>query len=301
MGKYRAFGLIIESDIPLHAEEVAADSVVDLRIISGECPDSISSPIVDNKWAKVNSVEALITIEAVGTFYISHGSTITANVLPDVPNEVTRMYLFGTCMGAVLQQRGIMPLHGSSVCKEGIALVISGDSGSGKSTLAAEFISRGWKLMSDDVTPVVETDGVYYAQSTYPGQKMWEDTIHRSEATNRVVENIIREESGRSKYQLSAGDSFVYAKYPIKYVVVLGVGGDELVADEAIEYTKMDMLMRNLYRSFLVVDKDGKTEQLRMCLKLANQLRCFLVLRPGDQITEKTIADWIEDRIGEDK
>lgn len=41
-------------------------------------------------------------------------------------------------------------LHASSVEKDGLALVMTGESGSGKSTLAAQLGERGWRLMGDE-------------------------------------------------------------------------------------------------------------------------------------------------------
>ena len=65
-----------------------------------------------------------------------------------------RLYILGTCMGALLLQRKILPLHGSAIAINGKAYAIVGDSGAGKSTLASAFLNKGYQLLSDDVIPV---------------------------------------------------------------------------------------------------------------------------------------------------
>ena len=68
--------------------------------------------------------------------------------------DVIRLYILGTCMGAILMQRKILPLHGSAIEIDGKAYAIVGDSGAGKSTLASAFLKQGYQLVSDDVIAV---------------------------------------------------------------------------------------------------------------------------------------------------
>lgn len=288
---YQAFGLIIESELELLAPETTGTP--DLVISYGTSPRKLDETLIDVGWVKSNKTEAIVNIENIACFYVTNGNSIVIENLGTDDEEQIRLYLMGTCMGAVLQQRGIIPLHGSCVCKDGKAFVITGDSGAGKSTTAAEFLKRGWKLMSDDVTPIVEDNGTYYARSTYPGQKMWQDTIDRSDNEDRVVQNIIRENDGRQKFQLQARNSYINATLPLMYCVYLVPGSETLMMDELLGFAKTDMLMRNLYRGFMVGDKAGRSAQLKTCIKLGEQVRLFLVARPVNEFTETKIVDWL--------
>lgn len=289
--KYSAFGLTIESELELLAPFAEGDA--DLVIEYGNSPRELESSLVDCGWVKSNENESIVFIKDIACFYVTNGNHITIENLGTEDEEQIRLYLMGTCMGAILQQRGIIPLHGSCVCKDGKALVITGNSGAGKSTTAAEFLKRGWKLMSDDVTPIVECSGTYMARSTYPGQKMWQDTIDRSDNSDRVVKNIIREDDGRQKFQLQAKNSYVNTSLPLMYGVYLIPGSEKLLMDEVIGFAKTDMLMRNLYRAFMVGDKTGKSNQLKTCVKLGEQIRLFIVARPTNEFTETKIVDWL--------
>lgn len=288
---YQAFGLIIESELELLAPETTGTP--DLVISYGTSPRKLDETLIDVGWVKSNKTEAIVNIKNIACFYVTNGNSIVIENLGTDDEEQIRLYLMGTCMGAVLQQRGIIPLHGSCVCKDGKAFVITGDSGAGKSTTAAEFLKRGWKLMSDDVTPIVEDNGTYYARSTYPGQKLWQDTIDRSDNEDRVVQNIIRENDGRQKFQLQARNSYINATLPLMYCVYLVPGSETLMMDELLGFAKTDMLMRNLYRGFMVGDKAGRSAQLKTCIKLGEQVRLFLVARPVNEFTETKIVDWL--------
>lgn len=50
-------------------------------------------------------------------------------------------------------------IHSAVVERNGLALVLPGDPGSGKSTLCAALTFSGWRLLSDELTIVSQTDG----------------------------------------------------------------------------------------------------------------------------------------------
>ena len=50
-------------------------------------------------------------------------------------------------------------IHAAVVEKNGYALIMPGEPGSGKSTLCAALVSRGWRLLSDELTMVSLQDG----------------------------------------------------------------------------------------------------------------------------------------------
>jgi hypothetical protein len=53
-------------------------------------------------------------------------------------------------------------LHAATVERNGSALLIAGSSGQGKSTLSTKLCERGWRLLSDDISPAsMESDIVY--------------------------------------------------------------------------------------------------------------------------------------------
>ena len=60
-------------------------------------------------------------------------------------------------------------VQATSVCMDGVGVLIMGKSGSGKSMMALALIEQGACLIADDVTYIKEENGVLYA---YPDEKM---------------------------------------------------------------------------------------------------------------------------------
>ncbi len=65
--------------------------------------------------------------------------------------------LYGTVTGLLLAWRGLIPIHGSAVEWNGNAVLFCGASGAGKSTTVAALISRGARLLSDDLSVLHST------------------------------------------------------------------------------------------------------------------------------------------------
>jgi hypothetical protein len=81
-------------------------------------------------------------------------------------------------MGAVLHQRGLLPLHCNAFDCGGTAVLLCGDSGAGKSTLAAWFEARGYPLLTDDVCAVTfGPPGAPLAHPGIPRLRLWDDAL----------------------------------------------------------------------------------------------------------------------------
>ena len=104
-------------------------------------------------------------------------------------NDV-RLFLLGSVMGALLHQRGWLPLHGSAIrLPDGTAAIFMGPSGVGKSTLAAAFRRRGYAVAADDVSLIFTgADGSPLLQPAYPELKLWAEAAAKiGEDTGRVT------------------------------------------------------------------------------------------------------------------
>ena len=110
--------------------------------------------------------------------------------------DAIRLYVLGTCMGAILMQRKTLPLHGSVIAIDGKAYAIVGDSGAGKSTLASAFLKRGFQLLTDDVIAVsFSEEGIPFVTPSYPQQKLWSESLdHFGMESNNYQPLIDRED-----------------------------------------------------------------------------------------------------------
>jgi hypothetical protein len=87
---------------------------------------------------------------------------------------VLRTVILGPALGALLYQRGWLPLHASAVGVSGGAVAFVGEKGEGKSTLAAAMYAQGHPLVADDVTAIeVAGTGQPTVFPAYPQLRLW--------------------------------------------------------------------------------------------------------------------------------
>ncbi len=94
-----------------------------------------------------------------------------ANTFEDV---VT--YLLASVLGFVLRLHGVITLHASAVVIDGSAVALAGRPGAGKSTTAAAFASRGFPVLTDDITALRPAEDDFLVQIDNPRLRLWPAT-----------------------------------------------------------------------------------------------------------------------------
>ena len=290
----QAFGLSIASEFRITGIPEASDtSDTDVQIRRA---DLASYAIPDNCY-QIKQGDIRFSYNNTGQFRINNGNLIEVDPDPACTESHLGVYLMGSCMGAILHQRGLMPLHGSCVTDGKRAILITGDSGAGKSTLAAEFLSRGWKLLTDDVCAVYNTEGTPMVRSSYPSQKLWQDAMDRYDTQERDVHSLYFSES-REKFGVNVTGSFFDGACPLNMVVRL-LPADAPCSISPIEgMTRVDQLMRNTYRAFMIAPKD-RPRHFQRCVTLSTKVPMALVIREnGTQCADRLfelITDYLEE------
>ncbi len=177
---YQAFGLKILSDIKFpeltsieHMME-NSDIVIEINDLSEQW--SVLDVQQNTFFTKENLV--LFRIDGTAIFSVQDGNKIIVSPFKGSEESKIRLYILGTCMGALLLQRKILPLHGSAIAINGKAYAIVGERGAGKSTLASALINKGFKLLSDDVISVsLDHENVPFVTPSYPQQKLWQESL----------------------------------------------------------------------------------------------------------------------------
>jgi len=178
---YRVFGLVVRSTFvlpELDAVEVGPSSAVDVSITLGSVPAPGDS--VDHMGILLHSGADGLVIEMAGVarFRVSDGREIVVQPHGQIAAETIRTYLLGTAIGALLHQRGLLPLHANAIEIDGRAFAIAGDSGAGKSTLAFRFQDLGHRLLTDDIcATTVDDHGQGWAWPGIPRVKVWRDAL----------------------------------------------------------------------------------------------------------------------------
>lgn len=166
--RYAIHGLVVESPWEL-AEVPASDAQADIQVtVAGrgsEHPPQKPrrSP---SRWDVLQD-----DFRAV----VRDGSVI--EVFSEVDDETAPIYLMGSCMGAVLLQRGFLPLHANAVSVRGSAVLLAGDQGAGKSTLAAALRAVGHVVITDDLCCLEEGQGEFRVRAGYQRLRLWGDSL----------------------------------------------------------------------------------------------------------------------------
>lgn len=296
MDKFWAYGYVIRSEIELNAPLSSAEEEITIKKV----PHIESTlEVSENDWIAGTETETRIVVRGLAEFLTRDGKEILAAYEESANEELVRSYLFGICFSFILQQRGVLPIHCSCVVKNGKTLMICGDSGAGKSTIASVFLNNGWKMMSDDIVPVINKDGKYFVQSSFPCRKMWQDAMESNHVTLPVIGELTRYQ-GRVKYQLDASSQFVDTCLPLDYCVMLKAGSDKLYTGEIQGFAKTDLLMRNRFVREHVPSNAVRQWQLSMCIGIASQIKAFLAERPYGEHTEQQIYEYIISEIEKD-
>lgn len=158
---YRIAGLRVAADMTLPGLEPVDDGLpADVTMCAGAVPAALEAPKAATAFWQADAGRFLLSLPQVGRFLVSGGTSIVADPAPGSALDDTLPFLIGTCIGAVLHQRGLPVLHGATVAWRGRAYVLCGRSGQGKSTLAAALCKAGCTLVADDISALVtDADG----------------------------------------------------------------------------------------------------------------------------------------------
>ena len=152
-------------------------------VLEGRGSRLYSSPWRDEEGESVAHLDRFPGAEVLrfpGTadFYLDPGR-IRAHLLdPDRP-DLMELRLLGPVLSYWLERLGIPALHAAAVRTDAGAVGFLAHSGGGKSSLAAALLQAGASLLTDDILPVEEIDGIFLARPGYPQMRLEPDTARR--------------------------------------------------------------------------------------------------------------------------
>lgn len=275
---YSVFGLQVRSALAL-PELFAADArSVDPDVTIATGPELAA----DDPVTSVNAVDGAIVlnIPEIGRFTISGGSKILVEPVAGVPDRNLRLYLLGSAFGALLHQRGLLPLHANAIEIDGRAVAFMGESGAGKSTLAAWFHDRGHRIVADDVCAIhFEADGGATALPGLPRFRLWEEAL---EASGRSAEGLARSYAAdnwdKFDVPVDAGTA-VSGKLPLAAIYVLE-RGDELAFRRLEGVEAAEAIISHTYRGKYVAPAGLQHGHWDASVRLAREIPIFAAARP---------------------
>lgn len=290
---YRAFGLNISSEIHLPECMIAADcESSDITIEINNLQSMWQQLATPNESFVIRDDLVMFEIPHVAIYSIQNGNKITISPQADCEEDEIRLFLLGTCMGAIMLQRKILPLHGSAVAINGKAYAFVGESGAGKSTLASAFLRLGYRLLSDDVIPVsISPDRIPYITPAYPQQKLWLESLNEFGLESDAYRPII----GRAtKYAVPVASQF--AAEPIVLAGVFELVKTENEEIELVRTPKLEQLLTlflHTYRNFLIAPAGLMQWHFDTTTSILNNIDVYQLRRPTARFTAHDLASLV--------
>lgn len=295
---YKAFGLTLRSEIslpelPLQPESnEAADLIIEVddvsRLWQELCSPSSRFVIRENL--------VMFEVPDIAIFSIHGGNKIIVTPKVGYDEEIVRLYLLGTCMGALLMQRRILPLHGSAVAIDGKAYAITGESGAGKSTLAATFLNQGFQLLTDDVIAIsFSPDQIPYVTPAYPQQKLWQESLSNFGMETSQYRSIYGRES---KYCVPVTSKYCMEPLPLAGIYELVKTENSKIGIRQIDkLERFQTLFYHTYRNFLVPGLGLMEWHFNTSATIINHIEIFQLSRPASGFSAPQLAAIIQDTL----
>jgi hypothetical protein len=298
---YHVYGLTVTSnlllpELPIIDKKVTAD--VEVVIESGH--DNLGLvPANDTEFEVLDGI-LVFTIQNVARYEVKDGCSICIFPFLEATFDQIRLFLLGTAFGALLLQRGVLPIHGSAIEINGEALISVGPSGIGKSTLAAAWVKQGLRLLTDDVAAVTQTDSVLpMVHPAYPQQKLWKDSLAMLEMEQMGLRKVIDD---YEKYRVPVTDRFIDKPMPLRAVIKIEVGeSDEVHFFPLNGAEKLEVLIEQTYRFFLVEDLGLTASHFLQCHSIAKQIEVYRLIRPKEGCPPELMIEIIKNTIFQDK
>jgi len=307
MVRYRAFGLTIESELPIPELMDGEQEHADVLIRYGH----VESPQFDaeNPYSKVEKTGYgyKCYIKDIGGVRVEGGSEIVVCPLGDAEERGFRFLVTGIALGLLLHQRGFVTIHASAVSIRDHAVGFMGEKGTGKSTTACAFHVCGYPVVTDDLLVLDVVDGTVVAHPGFPHLKLNPDSIESSleEDPNRFPK-VDPCQGMNTKRSFNAGRGFVRRSLPLQSIYVLDYHDENASAppqaptSEEIKGGQACIeLVRNSYVLRLLPEEGISRGYLDRCAEIAQAISVHRIRRNRSLAHLSTLVSFVEREVTE--
>ncbi|MFB3170643.1 aldolase [Neobacillus sp. 179-C4.2 HS] len=298
---YKAFGLKILSEIPLpellnwgkRDQNETIDILIKLDNNFLKLWNNYSN---EERKIVVSNNLVMFEVPETAVFCIENGVNILVSPMNGSDFDKIRLYILGTCMGVLLMQRKIIPLHGSAVVIDKKAYAIIGKSGMGKSTLATAFLSKGYQLLSDDVIAVSFGEGdVPYVMPSYPQQKLWKESMNEFGMETDKYRPLFERET---KFSVPVVSNFYSHPLQLAGLFQLMKADNNKINIRKIEgLERIRIVLNQTFRGSLLNQLDLSEWHFKTSLKLIEKVPVFELQRPFTGFTAPELLTMILSQI----
>jgi len=244
------------------------------------------------QFASAKPGQLLLDVPCVARVLVRYGTNIDVAVNQNAAPGMVKLVLNGSARGALIHQRGELPLHAATLAPPGVsgAFALCGASGAGKSTLAAELSRRGWILVADDTTRVTWDGAHPIAWPSGDSIKLRRDAC---DANGLNIADLERVALDLDKYYLRvpARDE------PVRLTTVIELLRDGQERQDTLSPgQRMSLLTRHTYRQSYIRPLGRLSDFVRMAAHVAGA--CRTVQLPGARVRPvRDLADAVEQMV----
>lgn len=290
---YYCWGLNILSELEC-PELIEGAGSADVSVVLGSTPESLPDAEFRGVRYEMTQNQFLLSVDKVARYHVMNGDRIIIEPVPDSDPHAVRLFLLGSAFGALLQQRGLVPMHASVMEIGGQAVMFCGPSAMGKSTLAMTLYSRGHRMLADDVCVVkLDEKGLPLAIPGYPQLKLWADTLTALKTEKPA--KLTRVRPGMEKYNLDTRAGFCRTTLPLKAIYFIGRANSlSFELTPILGKDKFITLFHNTYRVQYLDRLINKSFHHRLCTAIAKKVDMFRLIRPEAPFLPEKLADLVE-------
>jgi len=291
---YKAFGLTIKSEFEI-PELLENEGFPDLEIVLGKTPKELSKIAKRGVKYQAAKNEFLLEVDHIAKYHIKDGNKIFVELLKDSADREVRLFLLGSAFGALFLQRGLLPIHGSTIKFGSSATIFAGLSGAGKSSIAAYFVSKGFKALADDISLVNEKLEVVPG---FPNMKIWNDVLKKLE----IKENSLKEiRPNIKKYQVPINDNYCNEALALKNIIIISTKNSPgFDLEELTGIKKFNAIKNNTYRYRFVQGLEIQLDHFQVLNKLLPQIKVYKIARPQAPLMLNEFGEFLQNNLNLD-
>lgn len=291
---YKAFGLIFKSEFEI-PELLPSEGLPDIELVLGTTPKHIDEITKQGVKYQATKNEFLLEVDHIARYYVKDGNKVVVELIKDSADKEVRLFLLGSVFGALFLQRGLLPIHGSSIKFGNSATIFTGLSGVGKSSIAAHFVIQGFQALADDIS-VVNND--LKVVPGFPSLKIWNDVLKKLEIRN---DSLMEIRPNIKKFQLPIHNQYFTESLPLKNLVILNTKNSPgFEIEELTGIKKFNAIKNNTYRYRFVKGLEQQLDHFQILSKLLPEIKVYKVARPQAPLSLIDLGEFLQKNINLD-
>jgi hypothetical protein len=292
MNHYTAFGLQIASEPELPGLMPGTGNP-DVTIRFGDVPEHLPEPIKGNGVAyELTADSFLLKIPGIARFLVNRGKEIIIDRDREAEDIDISLFTINTPIGALLYQRGFLPMHASAIEVNGSCVLFTGVSGAGKSTILASFHEHGYHVVADEICAIsLSDDGVPYVHPGVAYTWLWRDVLDHF---GKDVTALKHRQNNPEKYKVPIDERFYNMPLPLKRIYVLSAKNTPGIEMEEIKgRDKFLPIKHNAYRYRIGNEMSNPAASFNMQTSIGNHAIVKRISRPDGKINTDLLREQI--------